>query len=300
MQTNTEVLFSRQDILNPAFPKQAPPIARIRDLRGITGTAKNALHSLHSRQPHIFPGMRTLARDMCVSLSTARRAVRELVQAGYVQGIHRTSQTNPRINQTNLYVLTIPGATPNSRIHAIPPVSVTPPPPVRVTPPPGQCDTPPPVRVTPEVSIEVFNISNKRERERALSPGNQSSKETITCPQCQRAWTANFGLICHTCKMEVPTIQRNIEERKSREEAFLAEQKKEADANLKEVETNRQKREAQLEAEDRTQKQKAEQPEKSPVKVETQENLRKKLMDILNKPFNPKIGKRFEFAMGGD
>ena len=211
MQTIAEVVGSSQENVQQALPKQAPPVARIRDARGITGKAKNALHSLNSRQPNIFPSMKTLAADMGVSLSTAHRAVRELEQAGYVR-------VTPRIGQTNLYSITVAGATSRPRIHALPPVSVTH--------PPCQPDTPPPVSVTPEVAIEVSNISNKREREstRTLSPGNQSSKETITCPQCLRAWTANFGSICHTCKMEVSTIQQKMEESKSREEAYKAEQ----------------------------------------------------------------------------
>ena len=142
MQTIAEVVDSSQEVLLQAFQKQAPrrgisavgassppPIARIRDLRGITAMAQLALYCLLAREPNIFPGMTTLAADMKKSVRTAQRAVRELERAGYVQVIHRTSQTNPRINQTNLYVLTIPGAATHSRIHAMHPAC--------------QCDTTP-------------------------------------------------------------------------------------------------------------------------------------------------------------
>ena len=288
MQTIAEVVGSSQENVQQALPKQAPPVARIRDLRGITAKAKNALHSLNSRQPNIFPGMKTLAADMGVSLSTAHRALRELEQAGYVR-------VTPRIGQTNLYSITVAGATSRPRIHALPPVSVTP--------PPCQPDTPPPVSVTPEVSKEVSNISIKREREstRTLSPGNQSSKETITCPQCEHSWTANFGTICHTCKMEVSTIKRNIEERNSRHEAFLAELRKEQDAKTKQLEFYRQKLDAQRkEAETCTQEQKAEQKEKSPVDAEAEEKkeadhqaIRKRMRDATGQPYDAELLKYY-------
>ena len=302
MQTNSEVSFSRQENLQQALPKQAPrrgisavgassppQIARVRDVRGITAMAQLALYALNAREPNIFPGMKTLAADMKKSVRTAQRAVRELEQAGYLR-------VTPRFNQTNLYSITVPGATPPHDTHDTPPVTpMSPPHDTHVT----TLVTP----MSPEVAIEVFNISNKREREstRTLSPGNQSPKETITCPQCLRAWTANFGSICHTCKMEVSNIQQKMEERKSREEAAEAERQKQADANLKQLELSRRQREAE---DTRIQEWKAKQQEESPVEVGTEKEFikdqRQNLMDILNKPFKPKEGKRFEFAMGGD
>ena len=316
MQTIAEVVDSSQEVLLQAFQKQAPrrgisavgassppPVARIRDLRGITAMGTLALLLLHAREPNIFPGMTTLAADMKKSVCTARRAVRELVQAGYLR-------VTPRIGQTNLYSITVAGATSRPRIHALPPVSVTPPPYHPCNPTPITHDTPPLSPVTPEVAIEVSNISIKREREskRTLSPGNHIPQETITCPACERSWPASWGTVCNKCHMEIETIQRNIDERKRQHEAFLAELRKEQDAEAKQLESYRQKREAQrkaqLAAETRTQEQKAKQQEESPVEVGTEKEFmkdqRQKLMDILDKPFNPKVGKRFEFAMGGD
>ena len=48
--------------------------------------------------------------------------------------------------------------------------------------------------------------------------------------------------------MEIETIQRNIEERKSREEACKAERREEQDDDAKRLESYRQKREAQRKA----------------------------------------------------
>ena len=285
MQTITEVVDSSQEVLLQALRKQAPrrgistvgassppPIARIRDVRGITLSAKCAMLLLHSREPNIFPSMQLLAADMGVSAPTAKRAVRELKRAGYLRAI-------PRIGQTNLYSLTVAG---------------DPPPRSPMTPPQVTHDPPPRSPMTPEVSKEVFKISNKREREskRSLSPGNQSLKETTTCPACERSWTVASGSICFNCNMEVSTIKRNIEERKSRDEAYKAEQQKRADAQIKELEFNRQKREAQRkEAETRTQEQKAKQPKEYSVEAEARhQGNRKKLFDLTpGKPYDAGI-----------
>ena len=248
MQTIAEVVDSSQEVLLQAFQKQAPrrgisavgassppPIARIRDLRGITAMGTLALLLLHAREPNIFPGMTTLAADMKKSVCTARRAVRELVQAGYLR-------VTPRIGQTNLYSITVAGATSRPRIHALPPVSVTPPPYHPCNPTPITHDTPPLSPVIPEVSKEVSNLSNKQERERrrTLSPGNHIPQETITCPACERSWPASWGTVCNKCHMEIETIQRNIEERKSREEACKAERQKQDDAEIAEATRRRE------------------------------------------------------------
>ena len=259
--------------------------------------AKFAMLLLHARAPTIFPGMPLLAADMGTSVRTAQRAVRELERAGYVKA-------ERRINQTNRYSITVPGATPPQVTHDPPPVSVTP--------PPCQCDTPPvtpmspphdthvttPVTpMSPEVSREVCNISNKREREskRARSTVNHILKETLTCPKCERSWPSAYGGICHDCNMEVSTIQRNIETRKREEEAWRATRQKREDAQIKELEINRQKQDAQREeAKTCTEKQKAEQPEEpaGEVEAEIQKN-RKELFDVIKKPYDAEILKHF-------
>ena len=141
MQTISEVLCSSQEVLRQDQPKQAPTrpqIAQIRDLRGITAMGTLALYSLYARQPFIFPSMKTLAKDMKVSLSTARRGVSELKRMGYLQ-------VTPRIRQTNLFSLTLPGATPPLASMPPPPCQADTPPLSPMTPPPVTHDTPPPV-----------------------------------------------------------------------------------------------------------------------------------------------------------
>ena len=122
MQTISEISFSSQENLHQAIPKQAPPIARIRDVRGITPNAKFALLLLHSREPNIYPGMKLLAADMGTSVPTAKRAIRELKRAGYLRAI-------PRIGQTNQYSIMV--------THDPPPRSPMTPPQVTHDPPPG-------------------------------------------------------------------------------------------------------------------------------------------------------------------
>ena len=104
MKTNSEVLVSSQEVFGTSTGanRTRPQIARIRDLRGITAMGTLALYSLYARQPFIFPSMKTLAKDMKVSLSTAKRAVRELERAGYLRVTHR-------IRQTNQYSITVTG-----------------------------------------------------------------------------------------------------------------------------------------------------------------------------------------------
>ena len=146
MQTISEVLVSSQEVFRQDIPKQAPThaegassrpkIARIRDVRGITPNAKFALLLLHSREPNIFPSMQLLAADMGSSIPTAKRAVRALKRAGYLQVI-------PRIGKTNLYSITVAGDPPPLSPWTPPPGQADPPPLSPWTPPPGQADPPP-------------------------------------------------------------------------------------------------------------------------------------------------------------
>ena len=269
MPTMSEGLCSSQEVLSHAQPKQAPTrpqIAQIRDARGITAMAKLALYSLHARAPFIFPSMKTLALDMKVSLSTARRAVSELSRVGYLQ-------VTPRIRQTNLYALTLPGATPA--------LASMPPPRSPVTPPPVTHDTPPLSPMTPQGTKEVFKISNKeRERELTPRPGNHSLKETLTCPRCERAWPAAYGSICHDCNKDVSTIKRNIETRQRRDE----ETRRESEAMEEQRAVKRE------EAKTCRKEEQAEHPRKSPEEVEAErQSTRKFLFDETGKPYDAAI-----------
>ena len=199
MQTNSEVLFSRQEVFRQAIPKQAPKIAQIRDVRGITPNAKFAMLLLHSREPNIFPSMKTLAADMVSSVSTAKRAVRELKRAGYLRA-------TPRIGKTNLYSLTVTGAPPPCQADTPPPGHPDPPPPITRDPPPLSPLTPPPLGhpdpppqvthdppprspMTPRSSKGSLQ-SKKQERESAHSlPRYSFSKRNLDLPQV-RAYLA--------------------------------------------------------------------------------------------------------------
>ena len=200
MQTMSEVLVSSQDVLHQAIPKQAPPIARIRDARGITMGAKCALYSLHSREPNIFPSMKTLAADMCTSLPTAKRAVRELKRLGYLR-------VTPRIAQTNLYSITVAGDppplspwTPPPVTHDPPPYHPGPPPPVSLTPPPRSPMTPPPGQCDPRSSKGSLQ-RKKQEREQAHSlPRYSVSNRNPDLPQVR-------AVLARSLRLGVPPLQ---------------------------------------------------------------------------------------------
>ena len=298
MQTNSEVLFSRQEVFRQAIPKQAPKIAQIRDVRGITPNAKFAMLLLHSREPNIFPSMKTLAADMVSSVSTAKRAVRELKRAGYLRA-------TPRIGKTNLYSLTVTGAPPPCQADTPPPghpdpppLSPVPPPPVTPDPPPlGHPDPPPQVThdppprspMTPEVAREVYKVRSKRERARTLSPGIHSLKETLTCPKCEHTWPKDYGPVCHTCRMDIGTIQRRIDEGKQAGEKSYEDRVAELEAVQRSMEERQQASKSE-EAKNPVQKPQAEQPQKSLEEVEAEhQETRKELFDFFKKPYDAGI-----------
>ena len=306
MQTNSEVLFSRQEVFRQAIPKQAPKIAQIRDVRGITPNAKFAMLLLHSREPNIFPSMKTLAADMVSSVSTAKRAVRELKRAGYLRA-------TPRIGKTNLYSLTVTGAppplasmppppcqadTPPLGHPDPPPLSPVPPPPVtHDTPPLGHPDPPPQVThappprspMTPEVAREVYKVRSKRERKRTLSPGIHSLKETLTCPKCEHTWPKDYGPVCHTCRMDIGIIQRRIDEGKQAGEKSYADRLAEIEAVARSME-ERQQASTSEEAKTPVQKPQAEEPQESPEEVEAARlDMRKELYDLVSQPYDAAI-----------
>ena len=310
MQTMSEVLVSSQEVFRQDIPKQAPThtegassrpkIARIRDVRGITPNAKFALLLLHSREPNIFPSMQLLAADMGMSVQTARRAVRALERAGYVQVI-------PRIGKTNLYSITVTGpppplssmppppvtgATPPLSSMSPPPVTGAPPPLSSMSPPPITRDTPPLSPVIPEVAREVYKGRNKRERARTLPTSIQSIKETLTCPKCERSWPADYGSVCHDCNMEIATIQRNIAERQRQDEQSKKLWKASVQEKEKELNTYRQNQEAVKHQESKTcsQKQLAKPPEDTPEEIETaRQDFMKTFCDIAGKPYDRAI-----------
>ena len=51
-----------------------------------------------------YPSFKTIARDLKVSDSTVKRAIRELVNEGYIQKISRTRKNGGK--SSNLYILT--------------------------------------------------------------------------------------------------------------------------------------------------------------------------------------------------
>lgn len=82
------------------------PLWPIRDDRTLSEHAKIAYLMLWLRGQDIHPSMRTLARDMSVSATTATRAIRELQDAGLVKVLPRVTELgDPDSNQ---FILTPP------------------------------------------------------------------------------------------------------------------------------------------------------------------------------------------------
>ena len=185
-----------------ASEREQPQIARIRDLRGITASAKLALLILQSRQPHIFPSMRLIAEDMGVSFSTAKRAIRELKLAGYVQ-------VAPRIGRSNLYSISVEGGGVKTESGGGSSVSNEAVKPKRGA---GSNVTQGWVIGEPGGGSSVTSIRSNLNYKEARKPARakHTSKARVSCPKCERSWPADYGSVCHDCDQDVSTIKRKM------------------------------------------------------------------------------------------
>ena len=178
-----------------ASEREQPQIARIRDLRGLTASAKLALLILQSRQPHIFPGIKLIAADMGTSVSTAQRAIRELKLAGYVQ-------VKRRIGHSNLYSISVPGGQSTTTKGDVTDDQVA------ASPMTGGVVTHDRGGRSPVTPIRS-NLSSKEARKPARA--KPTSKARVSCPKCERSWPTEWGTMCHNCDQDVSTIERNID-----------------------------------------------------------------------------------------
>ena len=307
METISKEFRSSQDVFGTeaGSTKTRPKAARIRDLRGVTMPAKCALLLLQTREPHIFPSMKTLADDMGTSVSTAKRAVRELERAGFLRVTHRN-------RQTNLYSITVAGdPIPLSpmNLHQFtqePPEQVTHDPlsGSPMTPPQVTHDPPPRSPMTPQEAREVYKIRSKRESKstRSLPPGNHVLRKTLTCPKCERAWPEGTGSVCRNCNMEIEVIQRRMDEGKQvgkEREISFEERVAEIQAITREMKAQEQAKK-QSKAKPPVQQPQAEQPKESLEEVEAErQETRKELFDFFKKPYDEAILKHLDLGKDG-
>ena len=158
-----------------------------------------------------------------------------------------------------------------------------------MTPPQVTHDPPPRSPMTPEVAKEVYKVRGKRESKRTLRPGNHSLKENLTCPKCEHTWPKDYGPVCHTCRMDIGTIQRRIDEGKQatkKSEADRVAEIEELSRHMKACEQARK----QEKAKPPVQKPQAEEPKKSSEEVEAEhQETRKELFDFFKKPYDQAI-----------
>ena len=171
-----------------------------------------------------------------------------------------------------------------------------------MTPPQVTHDPPPRSPVTPQVAKEVFKVRSKeRERERTLSPGNHSLKETLTCPKCEHTWPKDYGPVCHTCRMDIGTIQRRMDEGKridKNREISYEERLAEIRAISREIKAREQAKK-QSKAKPPVQEPQAEEPKESLEEVEAEhQSIRQFLFDETGKPYDEAILKHL--AQGKD
>ena len=292
METISRGFRSSQEVFGTeaGSTKTRPKAARIRDLRGVTMPAKCALLLLQTREPSIFPSMKTLADDMGTSVSTAKRAVRELERAGFLRVTHRN-------RQTNLYYITVAGdpiplspMTQKQVTHD--PLGGSP-----MTPPQVTHDPPPRSPMTPQVAIR--SIQDKKQGEereskstRSLPPGNHVLRKTLICPKCERAWPEGLtGSACSNCHMEIKTIQRRMDEEKRRDE----ETRRESEAMEEQRAVNREEAKAHRKEEQ------AKNPPKTLEEAEAErQSIRQFLFDETGKPYDEAILKHLAQEGGTD
>ena len=170
--------------------KQRPAIAQLRE-------AMNALHinklcravsfelfTYWSPNGEVFPSVKTMAGGMGLKPRSVRRHIANLERLGLWVRIGRE-------DETNIYILHLPGEGKEGFVKPSP-QTVVPPPPDSGVPPSGQWCPP---EVTTEVPNEVIAFS-RRGRAR--------------CSNCNRTWPKSFGIICYKCSF-TPSTPDNVQ-----------------------------------------------------------------------------------------
>ena len=163
------------------LPKQRPALARLREamtalhIGRLCRAVSYELFTYWSPSGSVFPSVKALADGMGLKRRAVRHHIAHLERVGLWVRIGRE-------DETNLYVLHLPGEAQEGFVKPEP-RAVAAAPPARTCRPPG---THMPPEVTNEVIKEVISTSSSRAR--------------VVCKICGNNWPAEYGTDCHKCR----------------------------------------------------------------------------------------------------
>ena len=158
------------------LPKQRPALAQLRDamtalhIGRLCRAVSYELFTYWSPGGTVFPSVKALADGMGLKRRAVRHHIAHLERVGLWVRIGRD-------DETNLYVLHLPGEAQAGFVTPTP-LHTAADPPARTCPPPG-------THMPPEVITEVSSTSSSRAR--------------IVCERCKNDWPAEYGTKCYTC-----------------------------------------------------------------------------------------------------
>ena len=178
-----------------ALPKQRPALAQLRvamtDLHigRMCRAVSYELFTYWSPGGNVFPSLQSMADGMGLKRRAVRQHLAHLERVGLWVRIGRE-------DETNLYVLHLPGEVQEGFVKSSTPGMYMPDPPARTCRPPG---TYMPVEVTTEVTTEV--------------PSTSSSRARAVCKICGNSWPdkAEYGSTCYKCGHNPSTRKPNAD-----------------------------------------------------------------------------------------
>ena len=162
------------------LPKQRPALAQLREamtalhIGRLCRAVSYELFTYWSPGGTVFPSVKALADGMGLKRRAVRHHIAHLERVGLWVRIGRE-------DETNIYVLHLPGEAQEGFAKPSPQHA-------DAGPPAHRCLTPG-THMPPEVTNEVLK-----------EVPNTSSAARVSCPICKRTWPAEYGTDCHNCR----------------------------------------------------------------------------------------------------
>ena len=170
------------------LPKQRPALAQLREamtalhIGRLCRAVSYELFTYWSPGGTVFPSVKALADGMGLKRRAVRHHIAHLERVGLWVRIGRE-------DETNIYVLHLPGEAQEGFAKPSPQHT-------DAGPPAHRCLTPG-THMPPEVTNEVLK-----------EVPNTSSAARVSCPICKRTWPAEYGTDCHNCRDKPSTGNR--------------------------------------------------------------------------------------------